>query len=1357
MSRIRSPRVSSITRSAISAAVLVVAAACGAKVSPPAAIVAQPQAAHVGLALQLDASQSVSRRAGQTLSYAWSFSALPPLSKAAFNDARIARPSFTPDQPGSYGVHLVVDDGLLASSADLTFTVADDCRPAVTSLAQIPERPDVNQTAAVSVAAAPSCGGGATIASYQWSIVTAPAGSKAQILLATTAAPSFTPDVRGDYDLFVSVTDSRGLVSLDTPAAHLRYSTQLCGDNVPVIASIAATPPSPNVGAQVQLVPAVTDADADACGLTRTYAYAWTLTTLPAGSLAQLNDAAVQKPSFTPDVHGTFTASLVVTDNLGRQSAARSVNVVTTTCGDAVPTAQGQAPASAVAAGTSVQLHTLVSDADNPTYNGLDKSGGPATTGAGCQLALTYTYRWQMLSAPAGSKATLNSATLANPSFTADVTGAYSLQVVAFASTGHASAPSIVTVNAAACGSVPLTAAINAATPVITSAPAQLSATVTDQNDQGSAACASYKLAATPFAYAWQLVSAPAGSAARLNSVSSATPSFTPDKGGDYLLGLTVRDQLGLFVNAAQVSVHANDCNQPLAAGVTFGGSAASPFAIITGASTQLSAAVTDPNAPPATPSAGSCTAAVLPYIYQWSIVNQPAGSNAVLNSATSATPSFTADVGAPAGAATPASYTLQLVVTDAAGNRSPPVQAVFNATSCNQPLAAPVIATVGAVPFPTGLPIALQVTNLASMDPNDPAIAGSSCKAAVAPFSYAWSLVAQPANSHATLNNAAAASPSFVPDVGGAGTTYTVQLVVTDAAGNKSPPAQQSVTNVGSCNQPIGIAPPALLSAQAGQTFTLQPVVSDSNAPNPGVNSCTVAVAPFSYAWKMVGQPAGSVARLNNAAAAAPSFVPDVASNTPYSFVLTVTDAAGNSGTSPRIDVTAPSASACNQPLQLALTPPVSPMVGVYATPQTSIQVAATLTDPNLKSTPSCFGSGGATYVWSWSMLARPPGSAASLVDPTVAGSAQFVADLAGTYVLAVRVTNQLGDSATGQVSIAASGCSSSPTVAVSATPAAPEIGQGVTLAAQVTDTNTKSCGAPSVAPFSYAWQLTPPSGSVAVLATPGRASTSFTPDKSGPFGYALLVTDAVGAQGSTSGGVSAMDCTFSSSNFSLTGGGTGFTTFSAHTVGFSGLSGLNASCTTPPPLAYAWTFDSIPAGSVAQFNAPASASSSFKLDVPNGTWVARLTITDQLSGRSATKTVSVSASNCGSIAIVAKVGTGGSTPGTSLVLAPVNHSSIPSTPDNPAGSLTHPVSVQLDGLSGLPATPPNAACGGTAYSFNWTLLELPPSSSAAITPTTAALPTVTLDQAGTYVFELVVTDGIVTSAPTYFELQAN
>ena len=1360
MSRMRSALASNTIPSAISllpktalACALLLAGGCASKVNPPLASVAAVPAAHVGVALQLDGSASISLRANNPLTYGWAFTALPPRSKAALNDAHLARPSFVPDMVGTYSLLLTVDDGLLASSAAVDVTVADDCRPTIATLSQSPEKPQIGQTAAVTATAATSCGGG-TIVAYHWSIYAAPAGSTAQILLADTASPSFSPDVRGNYDLLVQVTDSLGLKSDPTdPKAHLTYSTQPCGDNAPVVQSIGAAPVSPDVGGQVALSAVVTDADSDlsgVCGLKRSFTYGWSLLELPAGSAARLNNAAIRAPSFTPDLHGSYVVGLTVTDNLGRQSPLLKQTIATTGCGDATPTAAVPAVA-AVASGTSVQLHTAVTDADNPAYNATDTAGGPpvATPAAGaCNLPLNYSYRWTLVSAPLGSKASLNNAGLANPSFLADVQGSYVLSVVAAASTGHASAPAFVTVSALACGTVPIAAAINAPGAAATGTPLSLSATVTDSNDN----CSTPKLVARPFSYAWSIIAAPPGSKAALAGTTgagvsaAASPSLTPDVNGNYTIGLTVTDQLGLKAVAAPVVVTAAYCNQAPTAALSFsvapvtavGGAVLTDGGPETGAPVTLTAAITDNN------TAGCPASITASFSYAWSIVNQPAGSAAQLNNASNVSPSFIPDL---AG-----TYRVQLIVTDAGGNVGVPAQLdVPNVGSCTQPINVTSI-TVPPAPLGTGVPIALGANVI------DPNYNGNTpgCALTNALLTFSWSLVRQPNGSHAVLNNANAANPSFVPDVATTtGQEYQVRLVVTDAAGLKSLPFDSAPIVVGGCAQPLVGTAQFSAPAGAGQPVTVSiGTLSDPNATTTCFPSSPVNT--FSYSWQIVSLPTGSKAQLNSAVAAAPSFVPDLLGDYAVQAVVSDTFGSTRTFTIPKITIAAP----CNQ--ALSLSPPrfsASPTVSLNPSSPNPITVNTVVTNLNAAGCTA----GAPVYAYQWSMIARPPQSVASIADPT-ASTASFVADVGGSYVLQVKATDSLGNSGTATVTIPVSGCNAAPAITAAASPATAEIGGKVLLNAVVTsDANVGCGGAPTTAPYAYAWSLALPGGaastSTAVLATPRAAQASFVPDiatgagAANQFQYSVVVTDALGNQGASSvNAVQTFSCAMSPS---ITPGNLVNLNMGTQQQISGAPNFPGAGCQVP---AYQWSFDSLPAGSTSTFNAPTSATPSFSLDRPNGTWVVRLTLTDPVSGATAATTSSFTTGACGSNPLLPGAKVVSANGGGNGALAVSNSAAVPTQLGAFALATAGQGSLQFNGTfknDGTAFTDPNTCAGPLTY--QWSIYALPPGSAASIKSPTAAKPAFLLDVKGVYELALVISDGLQTSAPIYMSVSAN
>jgi len=131
----------------------------------------------------------------------------------------------------------------------------------------------------------------------------------------TTANPTFTPDIPGTYVVSLLVSDG----------------TNTASDSVMIVAVAAAnTPPLANAGVDqtgvvgtVVVLDGGASSDPDGDPLS----FAWSLTTVPAGSAAVLNNAASVTPSFTPDVAGTYEATLVVND--GTTDSAPDVVVIT--------------------------------------------------------------------------------------------------------------------------------------------------------------------------------------------------------------------------------------------------------------------------------------------------------------------------------------------------------------------------------------------------------------------------------------------------------------------------------------------------------------------------------------------------------------------------------------------------------------------------------------------------------------------------------------------------------------------------------------------------------------------------------------------------------------------------------------------------------------------------------------------------------------------------------------------------------------------------------------------------------------------------------------------------------------------
>jgi len=128
-----------------------------------------------------------------------------------------------------------------------------------------------------------------------------------------------------------------------------------------------------------------------------------------------------------------------------------------------------------------------------------------------------------------------------------------------------------------------------------------------------------------PLTYSWTLTSKPASSTATLTGATSAVPTFTADLVGIYVASLVVNDGK-VNSTAATVTITANVSN---AAPVANAGPAQN---VTTGTLVTLNGSTSsDANGDPLT--------------YNWTLTSKPASSTATLTGATSAAPTFTADL----------------------------------------------------------------------------------------------------------------------------------------------------------------------------------------------------------------------------------------------------------------------------------------------------------------------------------------------------------------------------------------------------------------------------------------------------------------------------------------------------------------------------------------------------------------------------------------------------------------------------------------------------------------------------------------------------------------------------------------
>ena len=142
---------------------------------------------------------------GDPLTFMWEIVSAPAGSMAGFDDPESATPCITPDVPGEYEVELVVNDGYEDSEpARATAVVEDDNTPPV-AIAGVSFVSPVDEP--VCLDGSDSYDDDGDPLTFQWSLLSRPSGSTAELTGDTTVSPCITPDVAGDFQVQLIVND----------------------------------------------------------------------------------------------------------------------------------------------------------------------------------------------------------------------------------------------------------------------------------------------------------------------------------------------------------------------------------------------------------------------------------------------------------------------------------------------------------------------------------------------------------------------------------------------------------------------------------------------------------------------------------------------------------------------------------------------------------------------------------------------------------------------------------------------------------------------------------------------------------------------------------------------------------------------------------------------------------------------------------------------------------------------------------------------------------------------------------------------------------------------------------------------
>jgi hypothetical protein len=1289
---------------------------------------------------------------GTIITFSWTQVSGP--GTATINSAAALATSVTAMVAGTYVFQIkVTDNNNLSATSTVTITVnpAASQAPVVSAgNSQTITLP----TSTVTLAGTATDAAG-TITTYGWTQVSGP--NTATFGTASAISSSASGLVAGTYIFSLKVTNNSNLSSSATVTITVK----------PVVDE----PPTVNAGASqtITLPTNTVSLSATAKDSTGTIiTFSWTQVSGP--GTATINSAAALATSVTALVAGTYVFQIKVTDN-NNLSATSTVTIT-------VNPAASQAPV--VSAGNS---QTITLPTNTVTL------AGTATDAAGT----ITTYGWTQVSGP--STATFSTASAISSSVSGLLAGTYTFSLK-------------VTNNSNLSSSATVTVTVN---PVVDQPPtvnAGASQTITLPTNTVSLSATAKDSTGTIITFSWTQVSGPG--TATINSAAALATSVTGLVAGTYVFQIKVTDNNNLSATSTVTIVVNPAPNEPpvVSAGnsqtitlpissVTLKGTATDltgtitsyAWTLVSGPGTptistgtalttgvtglvagtyvfqlkvsdnnNLSASATvsvlvnpAPNQPPVV-SAGSSQSITLP-INSAELTGTATDSTGIITSSswTENSGPNTATISAAASLTTGVSgliagtYIFQLKVTD------------------NNNLSATAVVTVTVNPAPNQPPVANAGAGLTITLPvNSAVLDGSKSSDPDGTITvYNWTQVSGP--STAIIANGNTVSPTVSSLVAG---VYNFQLEVTDNNG-LSATAQTKVIVIAAISQP----PVANAGADQNITLPLDSVtLKGTGSQNP--NGTIV-----SYSWTQISGP--SAASINSAASVT-TLVRSLAQGN-YIFKLTVTD---NSGLSASDTMTVTVNPAPHQP------------------PVANAGISQTITLPANSATLNGTGStdpDGTIVSYAWSQVSGP--SVSTFTNGNTA-TASVSALTAGTYIFQLLVTDNDGASSSAEVKVTVSPATSVNPIANAGA------NQTITLPLDSVTLNGSASSDPSGTIVSYNWTKSSGPGS-GTIASVGSTTTLVNNLTQGVYIFKLTVTNNTGNTSVDSVTIT-VNAAVNIPPVANAGSGKSIT------LPTDSLS-LNGTGSYSPDgiiTAYSWVELSGPSTAVISNGNTATASVSSLIA---GVYIFQLTVTDN-TGASAKASVKITVDSVAIIPPVANAGSdqtitlpldsvtlngnGSVAPGGTIVSYQWTKLSGPSSgtivssgtvsslvtnlstgeyvfqltiKSNSGATATDTMSVLVKAAANLPPVanagtnatitlPANSVSlngsassdpDGTISSYKW--VELFGPSTAIITNSSTATPTVSTLIAGNYIFQLTVTDNNGASSSATVTVKVN